>query len=335
MRITDSLKTNSLNIDVEAVKMRFENHFGNLRSVYSIATPASLVLLGDHTHYNDGLLLSVALDKYSVVLLRKRKDNKAIIVDANNGSVTEFVVGEKPISNSVNEKYIIGLFYSLAEKINIHNGFECVFSNPIPDCIGLGKIASVQVSFAFAFKKAFKLDLDTDEILSIIRNNELLLLGKIANYAQIYTAKFQKDNKLFSIDLRTMEHKTVPIKKDEFDLVIFNTGEKVFEPQKMCNERIEECEIGVKGLRLYIWGIKNLRDVQLDFLLKHFHMLPKRIFNRILYNVKERIRVENALKDSGMEVAESSTLGIIPIEVVLTINFDLLNTSTISGGTSG
>jgi galactokinase len=64
----------------------------------------------------------------------------------------------------------------------------------------------------------------------------------------------------------------------------------------VCNERIDECEIGVKGLRLYIWGIKTLRDVGKDFLLKHYHMLPKRIFSRVLYNVKERARAEEALK---------------------------------------
>jgi galactokinase len=74
------------------------------------------------------------------------------------------------------------------------------------------------------------------------------------------------------------------------------TDEEFSTPNLVCNERIEECEVGVKGVRLYIWGIKNLRDVKLDFMQKHFHVLPKRIYNRIAYNVKERIRTEEAYK---------------------------------------
>lgn len=311
MRITDSLTKDVVSLEISSLKKRFEELFGSLKSTNLVVTPASLVLLGDHTHYNDGQLLSVALNKYSGVLLRKRKDKKIIIADSISDEILEFKLGDKPLPPNVNYKYIIGLLYAISELSRINFGFECVISNPIPDCIGLGKVASIQVSFAFAIKKTFGINLNMNEILSIIRNNELQILGKIANYAQIYTAKIQKENKLFFIDLRTFVYKSVPIKKDEFDLVIFNTGEKVIEPTKICNERIEECEVGVKGLRLYIWGIKNLRDVELDFLLKHVHMLPKRIFNRILFNVNERIRVEKAInaikKHSYMEFGKYIT----------------------------
>ena len=98
------------------------------------------------------------------------------------------------------------------------------------------------------------------------------------------------------MDLRTKDHKMLAIDRDDYSLIICDSGEEIIDPQKICNERIEECEVGVKGLRLYIWGIKNLRDVNMDFLHRHYHMLPHRIFNRILYNVKERNRSEEAVR---------------------------------------
>jgi galactokinase len=107
---------------------------------------------------------------------------------------------------------------------------------------------------------------------------------------------FGKEKKLFFMDLRSREFKTISLDDDECSLVICDSGEQIIEPHKICGERIEECEVGVKGLRLYLWGIRNLRDIELEFLNKHLHMLPGRIFARVLYNVKERMRAQEAVK---------------------------------------
>lgn len=92
-----------------------------------------------------------------------------------------------------------------------------------------------------------------------------------------------------------MERKNLPWPNEDYSIVICDTLERNENRLQICNERIEECAIGVKGLRLYIWGIKNLRNVGLDFLLKHYNMLPKLIFNRVLYNVNERIRAVESI----------------------------------------
>ncbi|MBU4338067.1 hypothetical protein KKD57_00730, partial [Patescibacteria group bacterium] len=136
------------------------------------------------------------------------------------------------------------------------------------------------------------LKISDENLLNIVRRNELNVIGKISNQAHHYTIQFGKENRLFIMDLRTKEHRTISLDCSKYSLAICDSGEKIIEPQKICAERIEECEVGVKGLRLYVWGIKNLRDIELEFLLKHVHMLPGRIFSRVLYNVKERLRAQ-------------------------------------------
>jgi len=282
--------------NITLVKQLFTNLFGNTSKTILNVCPASLILLGDHTHYNEGVLISACIDKYWTFLMHRRKDSEINIVSIDNNKLLKMNLERLDDYTNSEYKLLRGLIGLLKQDGLIRNGFDCVISSDVPECIGLGSIAAKQVGFLNTIKKTFHIDIDSNMLLNYVRRNELNIMGKISNIAHHYTVQFGKEKRLFYIDLRTKEHKMLPIARDDYSLIICDSGEEIIDPQKICNERIEECEVGVKGLRLYIWGIKNLRDVSLDFLHKHYHMLPHRIFNRILYNVKERNRTEDAVK---------------------------------------
>jgi galactokinase len=287
---------NGSNQNVIQVTKLFTSLFGDTENAVLNVCPASLILLGDHTHYNDGILLSACIDKYWITLVRKRKDKLINLVSTESGNIVKLDLENIEKENDAPFKLIKGLIRILKEEDYLKNGFDCVFSSTVPECLGLGASAAQQVGFLNSIKKCFSLEIEDEQLLSFVRKNELNAIGKISNVAHHYTVQFGKEKKLFFIDLRTKEHKTYSIDDSEYSLVICDSGEKIDSPEKICNERIEECEIGVKGLRLYIWGIKNLRDVGIDFLHKHYYTLPKRVFGRVLYNVKERTRTEEAIK---------------------------------------
>lgn len=280
---------------IQATKL-FTSLFGSTTNAVLNVCPASLILLGDHTHYNDGILLSACIDKYWITIVRKRKDKLINLVSCESENIVKLDLDTIEKENDTPFKLIKGLIRILKEEDLLKSGFDCVFSSTVPECLGLGAYASQQVGFLNSIKKCFSLNIEDEKLLSYVRKNELNYIGKISNIAHHYTVQYGKEKKLFFIDLRTRERKTFSLDDNDYSLVICDSGEKIDEPEKTCNERIEECEIGIRGLRLYIWGIKNLRDVGMDFLHKHYHMLPKRIFSRVLYNVKERTRTEEALK---------------------------------------
>lgn len=283
--------------EIIKTKFRFEEVFGDSKNSQITITPASLILLGDHTHYNDGILISGAINRYHIVQIKKRDDKQINIASTKDKYVKSFLLNEISSVDESRLKTITALIKLLHQNEMITSGFDCVFSSSIPECLGLGALAAYEVGFASAIKRIFRSQIELKELLNIIRTNELNLLGKISNKAHHFNIRFDKEGKLLLIDLRTSEFKTVSLGNSDFEIVVCDTQEKIETPQEKCNERIEECEVGVKGLRLYIWGIKNLRDVEQEFLLRHFHMLPKRIFNRVLYNVNERLRTEDALKN--------------------------------------
>lgn len=272
----------------------FKQIFGDSRPIVQESANVNLILLGDHTHYNHGILISYVIDKRWLFAMRKRADNQINISYYNSFSIYEINLCD----DDREKKYqmLCGILGYLKKNDLLQSGFDCVLFNEAPQCIGLGVASSQQIGFLSAVNKTFHLNLSNEYILNVVRENELNHIGKISNIAHHYAILYGKPNKFFFIDLRSKEYKNITSPFQNYSLIICDTEEQIKNPTKICNERIEECEVGVRGLRLYVWGIKNLRDVHKDFLLRHVHMLPKKIFSRVLYNVRERTRVELALK---------------------------------------
>ncbi|MCX6169874.1 MAG: hypothetical protein NTX65_11070 [Ignavibacteriales bacterium] len=313
------------NQNIALTTQLFTSLFGDTSNTVLKVCPASMILLGDHTHYNDGVILSVCIDMYWTFMVRKRKDSEINIASTEYNYITNINLNELDQEAKYPYKLIKGLVKILKEENLIRSGFDCVVSSTVPDCIGLGSSAAHQIGFMNSIRKLFALKIDDEKLLSIVRKNELNIIGKISNIAHHYTVQFGKVNKLFFMDLRTKEYKTVSWGSGEQSLVICDSGERIIEPQITCNERIDECEVGVKALRLYLWGIRNLRDIKIDFLYKHYHMLPKRIFDRVLYNVKERIRVQEAIKHLRKKSLKNFGNTIIDSHINLAEDYNLSN----------
>jgi len=58
---------------VNIASEKFEELHGALDHTAITIAPVNLMLLGDHTHYNDGILLSTRVNKYWVCVLKKKK----------------------------------------------------------------------------------------------------------------------------------------------------------------------------------------------------------------------------------------------------------------------
>lgn len=276
---------------------RYNSHFGELKSASVVLSPVSVILLGDHTHYNDGISISAAVDKFTAVAVKKRNDD-AVYVVAGNQKEPINVFSEEFFEKigSFELRFVRKMVQMLRSANKITSGFDCAIESNIPRCVGLGFYTSLLVGMINALNSTFKLGMKDEEVIEYSRKTEVELIGKISNKSHHFTVSKGKENRLFFFDLRNENFTTHTLPNDKYRLVICDTEKLIENVEDTCNERITECEVGAKGLRLYIWGITNLRDVELNFLEKHVHMIPKRVYQRCLYNVKERVRVENAMK---------------------------------------
>jgi galactokinase len=278
-------------------KDKFIESFGDVEKCKFVLSPASLVFLGDHTHYNEGVLLSAAVDRYVAIAGRLRKDGRILIVNKFTRKIIDLdKIDEAKSGSRFPEKFIFNLLNGLREKGIINCGFEFSFTSDIPDCLGLGSVAAHQVAFLKLINNLAKLKLKNTEIVNLGREMAMMLVGRISNEAHYWTVLNSRQNNLVFSDLRTKAIKNIQLDFSDYEIVAIDTEAGIPDAPKICSERIEECEIGANALKMYFWGIKTLRDVSEDFLKKKVLTLPKRLYQRINYNVQERIRVEEAIK---------------------------------------
>src|SRR5689334_18352079 len=75
----------------------FHNHFGH-QPVHSVQAPGRLELLGNHTDYNEGLVMALAVDRYIHIAAAPRKDDKVLLVAASFADPEEFTI-DRPEKN--------------------------------------------------------------------------------------------------------------------------------------------------------------------------------------------------------------------------------------------
>src|SRR5436305_4907841 len=68
-------------LDTSAVKNLFKKHFGHTPT-HVVGAPGRLELLGNHTDYNEGLVISLAVDKYIHTAASPRTDEKIDLISA-------------------------------------------------------------------------------------------------------------------------------------------------------------------------------------------------------------------------------------------------------------
>lgn len=278
--------------EINDLKKQFIEEFNPNRKPKVKIAPVSLMLLGDHTQYNDGILLSSALQLYAVAVIAENELNEKRIMI--NGSVQKNT--SKKNKYSWIEKYLNVLIDNIEELEEKTFSFDLLLKAEFPEALGIGRYPAIGAAFLMAFNELYDLNYDNRTLVNLTQGSERQVVDKISNKGNHNAAFFNPSNSLVKTDLRKEQPEFIPFVANNYRVVITDTGVDIENPAEICAERINECEIGVKGLRLYIWGIKNLRDVDPDFLKKHYHMIPHIVYKRCNYTVEERFRVERAIE---------------------------------------
>ena len=132
------------------------------------AFPASLILLGDHTHYNDGIMLLTTANAFSVAVCSATEDGQInIAVESPDFSVSENSNNPAESSIKCGNLYLGNLISVLKNKGILKKGFNLLLYSNIPQSIGMGFVAANQLSFVDALSQLFEFKLTSDEILQL------------------------------------------------------------------------------------------------------------------------------------------------------------------------
>jgi galactokinase len=275
------------------VEQLFRRHFGQ-PPTYTVQAPGRLELLGNHTDYNQGLVLALAVDRHVGIAVSSRTDGKVELVSSAFPQPEIFSVLD-PQRNPAAPwaDYVKGVLAELRRRDAVCRGFNAAIHGTIPLGAGLGSSAALAVAAALAVRQLHPYTLTPtgltappkragDGSLPLLTRTEKLELARLCLAAESrfvgvncglldqITSLFGKAFHAVEIDCQSLAIEHVPM-IGEIAIVVCDSGVKHALADGGYNELRRHCEAAAAAL-----GAKSLRSVDAPLLAANRRRLDQR-----------------------------------------------------------
>lgn len=275
----------------------YSRHFDQPPTLLSIA-PGRVNLIGEHTDYNDGFVLPVALDRDVRVIFRPRDDGRVRLYALEFDNWADFSLDDLAYNEQVFwSNYTMGVAWALAERGIPLRGLEGVVSGNVPRGSGLSSSAALEIACANAFLAAAdQVDaLTGPQIAQVAQRAENEFVGVNCGIMDQFISQLGEVGQALLIDCRSLDYTLVPF-PGEASLVIGNTKASRSLATSAYNERRAECEEGVAALQKVLPHITALRDVTSAQLEAHKGLLRPVVYRRCRHVISENERVLSTIE---------------------------------------
>jgi galactokinase len=270
----------------------FINRFGTQPTQVAIG-PGRVNLIGEHTDYNDGFVLPVALKRDVRIVFRPRGDRLVRLLSVEYDEYFEFDL-DKLTHNAhmLWTNYVQGIVWALTELGIPLTGIDGVISGNVPRGSGLSSSAALEIATASALLAAAGQSdsLTGPQVAKAAQRAENQFVGVNCGIMDQFISRLGAENHALLIDCRSLEYQLIPFPENAA-LVIGNTKASRSLANSAYNQRRAECETGVAQLQRVLPGIIALRDVSSSQLEAHKGLLSATVYRRCRHVVGENERV--------------------------------------------
>jgi len=262
--------------------------------IASAYAPGRVELLGNHTDYNQGLVLGAAIDRGLTVEGSAREDG---VIELNSAALQRSV--RLPLDrvarldDEVWANYPLGVVAEFLEAGFRIGGFTATISGNLPPGSGLSSSAALEVATARFLMKLHGWEMPPLDLAKLCQRAENRFVGVQSGLLDQITSIFGRKNHIVSIDCRTEQISVLPC-PDDIALVIADSGKKHSLVQGEYNLRREQCTAAAHAL-----GVTSLRDVSVSALETFSRSLDPLLRRRAAHVIGENERVRRALECIG------------------------------------
>jgi galactokinase len=260
--------------------------------------PGRVNLIGEHTDYNLGFVLPMAVNMGITVVATGREDGEVHAHALDKGEKYTFSLAElKPRQKIRWWSYIEGVCWALMKKGYEIRGADLSFGGNIPIGAGLSSSAALEVAAASAFTSLSDIEIDRRELALICQKAENEYVGVMCGIMDQFASALSAPGHALFIDCRSRDFETVPVDQSKYTFMIIDSRVRRSLAHSEYNRRRKECEEALSMIAAITARPKeSLRDVTLDELNEARPMMPDTLFRRSLYVLEENGRVKDAVR---------------------------------------
>ena len=276
----------------EVLRRDFERAYQDHPAIFR--APGRVNLIGEHTDYNDGFVMPVAIGFYTWVASSRRQDR---VLHARSEEFEESIdLSLDALSGPPHKHwsdFVRGVAAVLKERGTPLVGANLLIRGQVPMGAGLSSSASLEVAIGLALLSVSHAETPPLDLVKACQRAEHEYVGTRCGIMDQFVAVFGSAGHALMLDCRSLEYQTLAIPADA-RLVICNSMVKHELASGEYNRRRADCEAGVKIFRQSMPQVRALRDVGVAELERHRNDLPEQIFRRCRHVISENQRVLDA-----------------------------------------
>ncbi len=264
-----------------------------------VQAPGRVNLIGEHTDYNDGFVLPLALERATYLALRRRADKTVVAVSLEKGEASfDLSALEK---GSGWAEYLKGVAWALQEDGFRLSGWEGVLSSDVPAGSGLSSSAALELATMQAFAAASDFAWEPKRMARLAQRAENEWVGAMTGIMDQLISACGEAGSALLIDCRSLETRSVPVPEGSA-VVVMDTSTRHSHAEGSYNERRHQCEEAAA-----FFGVPALRDVSMAQFRAREAELSEPARRRARHIISENARTEAAAE--AMRRDDAAALG--------------------------
>src|SRR5205823_4246726 len=208
-----------------------------------VRAPGRVNLIGEHTDYNDGFVLPIAIARDVRMAVVPRADDGVRLFSLNFNEAAEFNLGEIRFEPDAGwSNYVRAIADQLIRSGAKLRGMDGVVEGNVPIASGLSSSAAMEIAAGLAFQVTSGARVEGVEMARLAQRAENEFMGVHVGIMDQFISRLGEPGQALFIDCRSLEYRTVPLHAGDYRFVVADSRQSRELAGSAYNERRGQCE---------------------------------------------------------------------------------------------
>jgi galactokinase len=305
-RFFDSCELGNQVSPIEQAIDAFSGWFGHRCRGGVAVAPGRVNLIGEHTDYNEGFVLPIAIDRHVVTAFEafgsgyleiwSDYDDSKVVLDVS--SLSRDDLGGWAL-------YAAGMAWAFEQDGHVMPGARIAICADLPVGAGVSSSAAFEIALGLAFSSISGADMAGIDVARLAHRADREFVGIPSGIMDQYASAGCRQDHAMLLDCRDTSFSHCPV-GPSFGFVVVDTGVARRLLSEAYAERVASCRLALEQIKRLKTGATSLRDVGLEILYEVSDQMDETTFRRARHVVTEMERPRKfvaAMADDDLEQA--------------------------------